>query len=120
MGAEVDLDDILQQMFGGMNMGGMPGMGGTPGGMGRKPRKGRDVVQEYQVTLEELYKGKTTRFSNTKNVVCTVCKGSGGKEKAKPHQCAVCGGSGTFISDSRPLFLSPIPPSSQPPENMSD
>ena len=61
MGAEVDLDDILQQMFGGMNMGGMPGMGGTPGGMGRKPRKGRDVVQEYQVTLEELYKGKIGR-----------------------------------------------------------
>lgn len=52
-------------------------------------------MQEYQVTLEELYKGKTTRFSNTKNVVCTVCKGSGGKEKAKPHQCAVCGGSGS-------------------------
>ncbi|KAF2817131.1 DnaJ-domain-containing protein [Mytilinidion resinicola] len=98
-GPEVDLDDILAQMFGGGmgGMGGMPGMGGMgsmPGGMGRQPRKGRDVEQEYEVTLEELYKGKTTRFSNTKNVVCQTCKGTGGKEKAKPHQCAVCGGNG--------------------------
>ncbi|KAF2502449.1 DnaJ-domain-containing protein [Lophium mytilinum] len=101
-GPEVDIDDVLAQMFGGGmgGMGGMPGMGGMGGmpggvpGMGRQPRKGRDVEQEYEVTLEELYKGKTTRFANTKNVVCQTCKGTGGKEKAKPHQCAVCGGNG--------------------------
>jgi DnaJ-class molecular chaperone len=101
MGPEVDLDDILAQMFGSGMGGGMGGMGGMPG-MGRQPRKGRDVEQEYEVTLEELYKGKTTRFSNTKNIVCQTCKGSGGKEKAKPHQCAVCGGNGMFILESTP------------------
>ncbi|KAF2140753.1 uncharacterized protein K452DRAFT_309856 [Aplosporella prunicola CBS 121167] len=93
MDAEVDLDDILQQMFG-MNMGGgMPGMGGM-GGPPKRPRKGQNEEQEYEITLEELYKGKSTRFASTKNVLCSTCNGSGGKEKAKPHQCGVCNGKG--------------------------
>jgi DnaJ family protein A protein 2 len=98
MGGGPDMDDIFAQMFGGMGgmgggFGGMPGMGGMPGGP-RKPRKGRSVEQEYEVTLEELYKGKTTKFSSTKNVVCTHCKGSGGKQGAKSHACGGCNGQG--------------------------
>ncbi|RDW88530.1 putative chaperone protein dnaJ [Coleophoma cylindrospora] len=95
MGAEVDLDDILQQMFG-MGGGGMPGMGGGPGGP-KRPRRGRDEEQQYQVTLEELYKGKTVKFASTKNVLCSHCKGSGGKEKAKPNTCERCKGQGATI-----------------------
>lgn len=100
MGGDVDLDDLLSQMFGmnmGGGMGGMPGMGGMGGGGPRRPRKGADEQQEYEVTLEELYKGKTTRFASTKNVICETCKGSGGKEKAKPHDCSVCGGKGQTV-----------------------
>ncbi|KAF1962352.1 hypothetical protein CC80DRAFT_159800 [Byssothecium circinans] len=98
-GGEPDIDDIFAQMFSGMGgfPGGMPGMGGMGGGGpgGRPvPRKGRSVEQEYEVTLEELYKGKTTKFSNTKNVVCQTCKGSGGKQGAKSHDCGVCHGRG--------------------------
>jgi DnaJ family protein A protein 2 len=97
-GPEVDLDDILQQMFG-MGMGGGGGMpggpGGTPGaGKRRGPRKGANEEQEYEVTLEELYKGKTTRFASTKNVICETCKGSGGKDKAKAQKCSSCDGHG--------------------------
>lgn len=99
MGAGPDMDDIFAQMFGGMGFGGMPGMGGM-GGMGgmpggrNVPRKGRSVEQEYEVTLEELYKGKTTKFSNTKNIVCSMCEGSGGKKGAKSHDCSACNGRG--------------------------
>ncbi|KAH9867212.1 hypothetical protein IAQ61_007804 [Plenodomus lingam] len=88
MGGQPDMDDILAQMFGG-GMGGfsgMPGMGGMPGGR-NVPRKGRSVEQEYEVTLEELYKGKTTKFASTKNIICSLCKGSGGKQGAKSHAC---------------------------------
>lgn len=92
-----DLDDILAQMFGGGGMPGMGGMGGMPGGgPGERRRgKGRNEVQQYEVTLEMLYKGKTTRFASTKNVICDHCKGSGGKEKAKAKQCDSCKGRGT-------------------------
>ena len=89
-GADVDMDDIFAQMFGGMNMGGMGGGSRKP----RRPKRGDDEEQEYEVTLEELYKGKTTRFSSEKKIICGLCKGSGGKDKAKPKQCDTCKGSG--------------------------
>ena len=106
----VDLDDILAQMMGMGMGGGMPsGFGGTKSG---KPRKGRDEEQDYFVTLEDLYKGKTVKFSSTKNIICTNCRGSGGKAKVKPKQCASCHGSGMsaylsiFQSSSFPLEVS--------------
>lgn len=87
-----DMEDILAQMFG-MNMG-----GGFPGGPrpGRKRAKGASETQPYEVTLEELYKGKSTKFSSTKKVICTTCSGSGGKEKAKPKECGTCKGRGSM------------------------
>ena len=95
MGGGVDLDDILQQMFG-MGMG-----GGMPPGFGdaqpKKPRKGQNEEQRYEVTLEELYKGKTVKFASTKNIICSHCKGTGGKEKAKPETCQKCKGQGITV-----------------------
>lgn len=104
-GGGPDLDDILAQMFGGMGGGGgFEGMhgsfggggGGMPGG-GARSRKSRNEMQEYEVTLEDLYKGKTTRFSSTKNVICEHCKGSGGKERAKAKNCGTCDGKGMCV-----------------------
>lgn len=94
----VDLDDILAQMFGG----GMGGMGGMPPGFGgdagpQRPSRGQDDQQKYEVSLEDLYKGKTAKFVSTKNVKCSHCKGSGGKEKAKPQTCDRCKGNGVTI-----------------------
>ncbi|KAI9930395.1 hypothetical protein MW887_011148 [Aspergillus wentii] len=99
MGAGPDLDDILAQMFGGMGgMGGMPGMGGMGGMPGgprpNKPRKSPNEEQKYEVSLEELYKGKTVRFSSIKNVICSLCQGKGGKEKATAKKCSTCEGEG--------------------------
>lgn len=91
-GADGDLEEMLQHMFGMGMGGGMPAGFGTAGP--RKPRKGEDEEHPYQVTLEELYKGKTAKFASKKNVVCSHCKGTGGKEKAKPKQCASCQGQG--------------------------
>lgn len=100
MGGEPDLEDMLAQMFGmggGMGgMGGMPGMGGAGGR--RKPRKSPNEEQKYEVSLEDLYKGRSVRFSSTKNVICSHCKGSGGKEKAKAKDCTTCQGQGRSLS----------------------
>lgn len=84
-GAEVDLNDILAQMFG-------MGMGG--GAVPKRPRRGHDEEQQYEVSLEELYKGKTVKFAANKQVVCDKCKGSGAKENVKPQQCDRCKGAG--------------------------
>lgn len=92
-GAGPDINDILSQMFGAG--GGFEGMHGSFGGPGRRRRgKGKPELQQYEVTLEELYKGKTTKFASTKNVICSVCSGTGGKEKAKAKECDTCKGTG--------------------------
>ncbi|KAI1074088.1 DnaJ-domain-containing protein [Whalleya microplaca] len=87
MGEEVDINDILAQMFG-------MGMGGGGAGPGR-PRRGPDEESKYTVSLEDLYKGKTVKFAANKNVICGTCKGTGGKEKVKPNQCDRCKGRGS-------------------------
>ncbi|KAJ9200851.1 hypothetical protein DTO027B5_6662 [Paecilomyces variotii] len=90
MGAGPDLDDILAQMFGGMG-----GMGGMPGGARpKKPRRSPNEEQKYEVSLEDLYKGRTVKFASTKNVICSLCKGKGGKEKAQAKKCSTCDGQG--------------------------
>ena len=93
----VDLDDILQQMFGMGGGGGMPsGFGGGAGGPKRQ-RRGPDEDQKYQVTLEELYKGKTVKFASTKNVICSHCTGTGAKKDAKAQTCERCKGQGAVV-----------------------
>ena len=94
MGASADLEEMLANMFGMGGMGGgMPhGFPGSPGT--RKRGKGDDEEQDYHVTLEELYRGKTTKFVSKKSVVCKHCKGTGGREKAKAKPCASCQGKG--------------------------
>lgn len=110
MGGGPDINDIFAQMFGGMGFeGGMPGMGGMggmPGGPGGRnvPRKGRSVEQDYEVSLEELYKGKTTKFANTKNIICKTCEGKGGKPGTKAHSCSQCGGRGEPYINLPPGF----------------
>lgn len=97
MAGAPDLDDILSQMFGGMGMGGgMPGYGAGP--RGNRPRKSPNEEQKYEVSLEDLYKGRTVKFASTKNVICSLCKGKGGKEKATAKKCSACDGHGKSTS----------------------
>ncbi|RMZ90545.1 hypothetical protein DV736_g2222, partial [Chaetothyriales sp. CBS 134916] len=90
-GADV-MDDFLK-MF---NMGGVPGMGGFGGrgGRSRVPKRSPDENQRYAVSLEDLYKGKSVKFSSTKNVICSKCDGSGGVKDAEPKECSACKGEG--------------------------
>ncbi|KAG9326958.1 hypothetical protein KVV02_001908 [Mortierella alpina] len=68
-------EEMFAQMFGGGFFGGMPGEGG-PGGPRSRTRKGEDINHNLNVTLEDLYNGKTTKLSLEKNVVCGLCSGS--------------------------------------------
>ena len=37
-------------------------------------------IANFQVTLDDLYNGKTAKLAIQKNVICSDCKGVGGKE----------------------------------------
>lgn len=55
--------DIFDMFFGGH------------GGRSRGPRKGKDVVHQLAVSLEDLYNGSTRKLALQKNVICSKCEG---------------------------------------------
>jgi len=64
-------EDFFEHLFGGGMRFGF-GMGGGPS---RRPRKGEDSVIPYDVTLEDLYTGKSVKMMMEREVVCSTCKG---------------------------------------------
>ncbi|KAF9790482.1 DnaJ-domain-containing protein [Thelephora terrestris] len=93
-GGGMDPNDIFQ-MFGGFSF----GFDSGPGGFGSARRKkGQDSVIPYEVTLEDLYNGKSVKMNLEKDALCSVCSGSGAKGNAKPKKCVKCEGKGwTFV-----------------------
>ena len=65
---------------------------GHGGGFG--PKKPRDEIIPYEVSLEDLYNGKSVKMNMEKEVECGTCKGSGARGSAKPKKCAACEGKG--------------------------
>lgn len=90
----MDPQDLFSQLFGGG--GGFFGGGGGRGGRPQGPRKGKDLVHRIKVSLEDLYKGKTSKLALQKHVLCGKCKGKGGKEGAV-KTCGSCKGQGVKI-----------------------
>ncbi|XP_067007681.1 dnaJ homolog subfamily A member 2 [Anabrus simplex] len=85
-------DDLFSHLFGG----GLFGMG--MGGMrSRRPHRGEDMIHSLKVTLEDLYNGKTAKLQLSKNVICTVCDGKGGRTGAS-YTCRTCRGSGIKVT----------------------
>lgn len=59
--------DIFEMFFSG---------GGPFGTRSRKrEQKGKDVVHQLSVSLEDLYKGATRKLALEKNVICDKCEG---------------------------------------------
>jgi DnaJ family protein A protein 1 len=79
--------DIFDMFFGG---------GGGGASRRRKENKGKDVIHQMSVTLEDLYNGSVRKLALQKNVICDSCGGKGGKEGAV-QKCTTCRGSGTQV-----------------------
>ncbi|XP_041794281.1 dnaJ homolog subfamily A member 1 [Chelmon rostratus] len=75
--------DIFNMFFGG-------------GGRMQRERRGKNVVHQMGVTLEEMYKGTTRKLGLQKNVICEKCDGYGGKKGAL-EKCSNCKGKGVQI-----------------------
>jgi molecular chaperone DnaJ len=89
--------DIFDQIFG--RRGGFFGddlfnfgFGGGGGGSGR--RRGRDIVYDMELTLEDVLRGKKEEVEVPRFERCKECGGSGAAPGTKPRKCAVCDGQG--------------------------
>jgi len=80
--------DIFDLFFGG---GGRGGRGGPRG-----PRKGKDVIHQLKVPLEDMYNGSQRKLALQKNVICSKCEGRGGKE-GSVQKCQICRGTGMQV-----------------------
>ncbi|CAF1355318.1 unnamed protein product [Adineta steineri] len=81
--------DIFNMFFGG-------GGGGGPFGGGRQDHRGKNLVHQLAVSLEELYNGAVRKLALQKNVICDKCEGRGGK-KGAVSKCGTCNGSGFVV-----------------------
>lgn len=93
----MNAEDLFAQFFGG-------GFFGGAGGRPRGPRRTEDMSFSLQVTLEELFKGKTAKIAVQRKIICTKCSGRGGKEGAV-KTCGTCQGRGikTILRQMGPL-----------------
>ena len=66
------------------------------GGRSQRPRRTQDIVHDYPIKLEDLYKGKTAKFRVTHKIVCPTCKGRGGSEGCE-KSCPDCSGRGVRV-----------------------
>jgi DnaJ homolog subfamily A member 2 len=60
-------EDLFEQLFSGGSFG---------FNNGRRKRRGDDSKIPYDVTLQDLYMGKTVKMQIEKTVVCSMCSGS--------------------------------------------
>lgn len=100
-GAEFDFSAIFKDL--GFDFAGSGGFrnifdvlfGGSPFGSGFSGRsKGRDMVVDVAITLEDVLNGKRQEFEVPKTVSCEDCSGSGAMPGTKPRTCSACSGTG--------------------------
>ncbi|CAF3456478.1 unnamed protein product [Rotaria socialis] len=65
-------------------------------GPNSEDNRGKNLVHQLSVSLEELYNGAVRKLALQKNVVCNKCKGIGGKREAV-SKCTTCNGSGFVV-----------------------
>ena len=97
-----NLNDILNDLFGGGfggfggGFGGFSGFGGGRSGQRQQQRvyRGRDIRVRVKLTLEEIAKGVEKEISIEKSVPCHDCGGRGAKNSSDIKTCPACNGSG--------------------------
>lgn len=81
-----NVEDIFSEMFGDI-------FGQTQRRSGG-PQRGQDVRFDYEITLEQAYKGAEVEITVPTTMTCEACQGSGAKKGTKPQTCQTCGGHG--------------------------
>jgi len=88
---------IFEQMFGGRRGGGFEGsdpFGGFSFNIGGNRRKGRDVLYDMELSLEDVLEGKKDEIELPKFEKCNSCDGTGAARGTKPRTCNTCNGQG--------------------------
>ena len=91
-GFDINLDDIIDNMFG-------TGSGRTRGRT--RKTKGADLLKKVDLTFEEAVFGSEKDFKVTVTEKCPECDGEGGFDK---ETCVTCHGSGMVTNEQHTIF----------------
>ena len=94
----VDFGDIFETMF---------SHSGFRGGFGTRkkgPARGRDLMYDLVLTLEEAASGKEQEIDIMHTLTCSSCNGSGARENSDIKRCPDCGGTGQVKNVRRTPF----------------
>ena len=81
-----NVEDIFSEMFGDI----FGQQQRRPGGA----QRGADVRFDYEITLEQAYRGAEVEITVPTTQTCESCHGSGAKAGTRPQTCSTCGGHG--------------------------
>ncbi len=98
-GVDIDLDDIIDSVFGGGRGGFSSGFGG--GRSRNSSRRGDDLLIRVDLSFMESVHGTEKDFDLDVVENCKKCKGKGGFDE---ETCSTCHGSGTVTSEQHTLF----------------
>lgn len=93
-GADIDLGDILDDLFGG-------GFGRASGRGRSRAAKGQDMLTRVDISFEDAIFGVKKDIEVEVAEKCSECDGEGGHN---PKTCSTCGGRGRVVRESRTIL----------------
>jgi len=70
----------------------------------RRKQKGKDIVVDIEIDLEDAFKGVKKEIKLKKLTICSNCRGSGGEPGSGKKKCPNCNGSGQIEQTKRTFF----------------
>ena len=105
MGGGAGMEDILREAMRGFGFGGFDG--DAAGRAGARTR-GRDLLDEIEISLRDAYFGKTHTVKFSSNVKCEKCNGYGTADGRPAPVCSRCHGTG-YVNVQRGFFAMQTP-----------
>ena len=106
MGGGNGMEDILREAMRGFGFGGFEGATGAGGASART--RGRDLLDEVEISLRDAYFGKTHTVKFSSNVKCEKCNGYGTADGKPAPVCSRCHGTG-YVNVQRGFFAMQAP-----------
>lgn len=105
MGGGAGMEDILREAMRGF---GFDGFGGADRSSGPSQQRGRDLLDEVEISLRDAFFGKTHTVKFSSNVKCEKCNGYGTADGKPAPVCSRCHGTG-FVNVQRGFFAMQTP-----------